>query len=142
MSQENVEIVRRNFEALQKGLERDDPGAVFESGGIADDLEWMVFPSFPGPQSYRGRDGFIEFMRTWTEDFEDWSIEFERLIDAPDDRVVALVHQWATGKGSGVPVELHFGQVHELEGGRVVRVRNYPDPAEALEAAGLRSSDV
>jgi hypothetical protein len=64
-------------------------------------------------------------MRIWTEDFEGWSIEFERLIDAPDNRVVALVHQWATGKGSGVPVELHFGQVYEVEDGRVIRIRNY-----------------
>ncbi|MEK6276853.1 MAG: hypothetical protein AABM29_02415 [Actinomycetota bacterium] len=26
---------------------------------------------------------FIEFMRAWTEDFEGWSIEIERLIDFP-----------------------------------------------------------
>ena len=137
MSEENAEVVRRNFDALQKALERDDPGAVFDSDGVADDLEWMVFPGFPGQQTYRGREGFIEFMEIWTEDFEGWSIELERAIDAPGDRVVAFVHQWATGKGSGVPVELHFGQVHELKGGRVIQVRNYPDPAEALEAAGL-----
>ena len=137
MPAENVEIVRRNFEALQSGLERDDPGAVFDSPGVADDLEWRTFPGFPGPESYRGREGFNEFMRIWTEDFAGWSIEAERLIDAPGNRVVALVHQWATGKGSGVPVELHFGQVHELADGRVIRVRNFPDPAEAFEAAGL-----
>jgi ketosteroid isomerase-like protein len=138
MSEENVEIVRRVFEAFQTGLERGDPGALFDLETVADDLEWMPFPGLPGmPQSYRGRDGFIEFMRTWTEGFEGWSLEYERLIDAPDDRVVALLHQSATGKESGVPVELHFGQVSELEDGRVIRVRNFPDLAEALEAAGL-----
>lgn len=35
--------------------------------------------------TYRGRDGFIEFMRSWTEDFEDWTIELDRAIDAPGD---------------------------------------------------------
>jgi hypothetical protein len=69
------------------------------------DAEWMPVPGFAGPAVYRGREGFVEFMRTWTEDFEDWSIRLERLIDAGNDRVVALLHQWATGKGSGVPVE-------------------------------------
>jgi ketosteroid isomerase-like protein len=79
-------------------------------------------------------------MRTWTEDFEGWSIRIERLIDAGDDRVVVLTHRSATGKGSGAPVELKVGQVHELEDARLVRVRNYNylGHAEALEAAGLR----
>ena len=77
-------------------------------------------------------------MRTWTEDFEGWSIEIERLIEAGGDRVVALVHQSATGHGSGVPVEQHFGAVYELEAGQVTRIVNYADPAEAVEAAGLR----
>jgi hypothetical protein len=44
----------------------------------------------------------------------------------------------ATGKGSGVPVELNLGQIFTLEAGRVARVRNYPSHAEALQAAGLR----
>ena len=138
MSEENVEIVRRLFDAFQAALARNDPGAWFDSEALADEAEWILFPGFPGPESYRGRDGFVEFMRTWTEDFEDWSIELERLIDAGDDRVVALFRQRATGKGSGVPVELHFAQVHELMGHRVIRVRNYAEATEALEAAGLQ----
>ena len=137
MPKENVEICRRLFAALQAALARNDPGAWFDSEDLAADAEWVMFPGFPGPQSYRGRDGFVEFMHTWTEDFEDWSIELERLFDAGDDRVVALFRQTATGKGSGAPVELHFGQVHELKDSRVIRVRNYPDPAEALAATGL-----
>ncbi len=138
MSQENVETVRRGFEHAQAGLERGDPGAAFDSGAFAENLEWIPTARFPGPAVYRGREGVVEFMRSWTESFEDLSFRVERLIDAGDDRVVALIHQSATGKGSGAPVELHMGQVHELEDGRVIRIRNYLDPAEALEAAGLR----
>jgi ketosteroid isomerase-like protein len=138
MSEENVEVVQRLLEAFNAGWERGDPGALFDSGTVADDLEFVVFPGLPGhPPSYRGRDGFTAFMRIWTEDFEGWSIEYERLIEAPDNRVVALTLQRATGKGSGAPVELHFGQVFEIEDGRVIRMRNFPDFAEALEAAGL-----
>jgi ketosteroid isomerase-like protein len=91
-----------------------------------------------GRSVWRGREGFVEFLRTWTEQFEDWSIRVERWIDAGDDRVVALTYQSATGKGSGVPVEMKISQVHELEGGRLARVTNYLSHAEALEAAGLR----
>jgi ketosteroid isomerase-like protein len=141
MSQENVEVVRRLFEAFQGVWQRGDPGALFDSGLLADDAEWIPFRGWPGPQSYRGRDEFVEFWSTWTEDFEGWSVELERLIDAADEQVVGLFHQTATGRGSGVPVKLHFGMLCELENGRVIRMRNYTDPAEALEAAGLSEDD-
>ena len=138
MSEENVEIVRRGFEALKAGLDRGDPGAAFDSGVYASEVEWILPPGGAGFRDmYVGRGGFLEFMKTWTEDF-DWSIELERLVDAGDDRVVGVFRQRATGKGSGVPVELHMGVVHELEGGQIVRMRNYLDPAEAFAAAGLR----
>jgi ketosteroid isomerase-like protein len=138
MAQENVKVAQRAVEALRGGLDRGDPGALFDSGTVAEDGEFFVFPGLPGhPPSYRGRDGFVAFMRTWTEDFEDFAIEFERFIDAPGNRVVALTLQQATGKGSGVPVELRFGVVFEIEDGLIVRIRNFPDLTEALEAAGL-----
>ncbi len=138
MSQENVEIVRRGIEEFRAGLARGDPGAVFDSGVLAPDAEWIPAPNTPGLNPvYRGREGFVEFLRTWTEDFE-WSIDLERVIDAGDDRVVAVFHQQATGKASGAPVELQMALLYELESGRVIRMRNFLDPAEALEAAGLR----
>jgi ketosteroid isomerase-like protein len=137
MSQENVEIVRQLFEEFQAGMEQGDPGAGFDSHAIADDHEWITSNPFEGRTVWRGREGFVEFIRTFTNEFEDWSVRAERWIDAGDNGVVALLHQWATGKGSGAAVEWQMGQVVELKDGRVVRTRNYPNHAEALEAAGL-----
>jgi ketosteroid isomerase-like protein len=137
MSEENVEIVRRGLETLRKAMEHRDFDAAFDSDVIADDVEWIPTRSFPGPNSYRGRDGVSEYMRTWAENFDHLSLEVERLIDAPDDRVVALIHQRATGQGSGVPVEMHLAAMYELKDGRVIRIQNYLDAADALEAAGL-----
>jgi len=76
-------------------------------------------------------------MRTWTEDFEDWSVELERAIDARRGCVAAVFRQRGTGKGSGVPVELTHGAVFEFRDGRVTRIRLYLEPSEALAAAGL-----
>jgi hypothetical protein len=50
---------------------------------------------------------------------------------------VAFLHQSALGKGTGVPVDLRYGAVFELVRGRIVRTTLYPDPGDALEAAGL-----
>ena len=137
MSQENVESVLQVFEEFQAGLERGDPGAGFDSDALADDYEWILGRPFEGRTVWRGREEFIEFVRTFTNEFDDWSVRAERWIDAGDDRVVSLMRQSATGKGSGAPVEWQTGQVWELKDGRVIRTRNYGNRAEALEAAGL-----
>jgi ketosteroid isomerase-like protein len=138
VSQENVGIVRRAFAAFQEGLASGDWEAAFDPEVVDPNFEWIPAAEMTGVAgSYRGPRPFVEFMRTWTEDFDDWSVELERLVDAGDGRVVAIARQHATGKASRAPVELHFAQVLELENGRVVRMRAYVDPAAALEAVGL-----
>jgi ketosteroid isomerase-like protein len=136
MSEENVEIVRRLFEVFRDGIRHGDFVAGFDAGLASEDLEWIAVPGV-GLGTYRGREGFIEFMNIWTGDFEDWWIELDEVIDAGDDRVVAMYRQTAVGKSSRVPVEFQQGAVHYLQDGRVIRIRHYPSPAEALEAAGL-----
>ncbi len=135
MSQENVEIVRRLYEEWSAGLERSDPGAVFDSPAVADDFEWrMEGGDFEGRTLWRGRAGYVEWLRTWTGEFEDWSLSLEGLIDVGPDRVVALTYTSAKGRQSGVPVEMKVGVVWEIRDGRVVLARNHE---EALKAAGL-----
>ena len=144
MSQENVEIAQRLFEEFQAGLVRGDPGAWFDPEAVAADFEWIVPTPLDGRSVWRGREGFVEFMRTWTEQFADWSMRVERWIDAGEDRVVALTRQSATGKGSGVPVELNLGQVWEFEAGRVARVAGLPHPRRnprSCRAVGVAALD-
>jgi ketosteroid isomerase-like protein len=138
MSEEDVGLVQRLFEGFQAAMERGEPGAGLDPAAFAEDFEWIVPTPLDGRSVWHGREGLIEFTRLWTEQFEHWSIWIERVIDAGEDRVVVLTRQSATGKGSGVPVELSLGQVYELEAGRIARVRNFFGHAEALKAAGLR----
>ena len=137
MSQENVEIVRHLLEAFEVGAERGDFGVMWDTGAVAADAEWVALPEMMERRSYIGREGFVEFMGRWTEDFEEYSNEMERLMDAGDDRVVGLFTQSGTGKGSGAPVVQGYAVIYDLQGGQVVRARAYLDRAEALEAGGL-----
>jgi ketosteroid isomerase-like protein len=139
MSEENVELVRRVLERFQASFEQGYLGAGSDLNLVADDYQWILAGDpFEGRSVWCGLEGFVEFLRLWTEQFDDWSQEVVRLIDAGNDRVVALVHQSGIGKESGAPVEWDNGVVFELKGGRLMRATNYLSHAEALEAAGLR----
>jgi ketosteroid isomerase-like protein len=84
-----------------------------------------------------GRDGWVEFMREWTEDFDDLTIEAEEIVDAGDDRVVVISRNRGTGRASGAPVEARFGAVYTVNVGRIVRADFYVEPRHALHAVGL-----
>jgi len=61
----------------------------------------------------------------------------ERFIDA-GDRVVVIAEWRGRGKTSGVFTNLRYGTVLTLREAKITSMISYTDPAEALEAAGLR----
>ena len=137
MSEQSLDVVRRVFAEFQAGLSTGNPAAAYDAGMVAADAEWVLPTEAPGLlPSYKGRDGFLDFIRTWTEDF-DWAIELDRMVDAGDGRVVVITRQRATGRGSGVPVELHTGGLWTVKKGQVTRMETYFDTAEAFAAAGI-----
>jgi ketosteroid isomerase-like protein len=52
--------------------------------------------------------------------------------------VLLTAHHRGRGQGSGVEVDTRFYEVYMLRDGKVVRVDEFSERAEALEAAGLR----
>jgi len=145
MSQENVEVVRRAFEIVQEGVRRGDHGAAFDEGVregiIASNLEWRAGKrggvGLVGVEDDVGRDGYVQFMRRWTEDFEDLAVQLEEIIDVDNDCVVAITSWDGIGKGSHAPVTMHTGMVCTLEARRIVRSVLFLDPNHAFRAAGL-----
>jgi len=140
MSQENVEVVTRCWEVFQEGIEQDDPGVLFDRGLYAPVCTVQLLPeTYLGTKPYVGRDGPVEWVHTWTEDFDEWSIAPEEVLDAGGDHVVALVRQSAVGKGSGSTVELVVGMVYTLRAGQVIDQRIYLTPPRTPSTrSGLR----
>ena len=144
MSEENVEIVRRVSDLIQEGVRRHDVRTAIDEGIAAG----LVSPdcevrgggggAVVGLGDEIGREGMVDFMRTWAEDFSYFDFEVEEVIDAGENGVVAIQRQAATGRASGAPVEMHTATIFRLESRQVVRIEIFVDPAEALEAAGLR----
>jgi ketosteroid isomerase-like protein len=115
MSQENVEAIRRAYEAYN----RETTGAV------------------PGTRSvYRGPEGWREFAGWMREEFYDARIEIHELTEA-GDQVLAEVTLQGRGKQSGVETRWALWHLWTVQDGKVVRGQALTRRDEALEAAGL-----
>ena len=132
MSKENVETYKRavaafNRRDIEAVLEELDPG-----------VEWHpLFQVLLGGEVtvYRGHEGYREFVRDNSSGVE-LHVEYSEVRDL-GDQVIAIGHLRARGKESGAETESPVGYVVEFKNGKAIRVREYLDPKEALEAAGL-----
>ena len=131
MSRDNVEIVRRAFEAWNSG----DPEAAIEL--LDPDVEWRLPPNFPDADGWHGRDAVVEGLANVTGSWDEFRVDVQELIDA-GDRVVALVrfHGRAAITGldlGGVSVD---AQIWTLRDGKAVEVQMYNGSSDALRAIG------
>jgi ketosteroid isomerase-like protein len=124
MSQENVELVRRIYDAWN----REESARDF----IAADLEY-VNPSYAVEPGTRHGRRSLALVRDTYDDFE---IKIDRIIDAGDETVV-LARYTASGPVSGVPVAGEHGYVWTVRDGLAVRFQWFQSHREALEAAGI-----
>jgi ketosteroid isomerase-like protein len=130
MSQENVELVRRAYEAYLRG----DVTGMLEN--VAPDF--VLYRAAPDGATYHGPGAIMQVITDWTEDFAEFGMNTGEFIDANESQVIVRVHQHAVGARSGVATEADFWFVHTIRGETIVRLDAYSDRVEALEAAGLR----
>jgi ketosteroid isomerase-like protein len=130
MSGGDVEVVRRTLEAFNEG------GVEAILADFDREVEWLGPPEWLEDRAYRGHDGLRKLAGVWVENFDEYRLDPERLIEA-GDRVVALVHQRGRIKGSTVPVVQQVGFLWTVRDGRTVHVEAYFSWEEALEAGGL-----
>ena len=144
MSQENVKIVRRGYEALVRCFEQGD----FERGDFdAAGFEWL------DPEiDWRGPEGF--------PDLAEFALRIRgsaRLLPRSDrghrglpdeprgvhrrggDQVLVFSREGGRGRGSGAAVVTQpTAHLWTLRNGKAIRLRSYWERSDALEAAGLR----
>ena len=130
MSQENVEIVQSIYEDWREGDFRR-PVDLFDLHVV-----FVLHAGFPEPGVYLGREQLVEYTRQLLEPWEKYTIEAEE-IRGVGGAVLASVRQRGIGRHSGAVTELRYVHLWTLLGPRVIRLDNFRDRAEALEAAGL-----
>jgi ketosteroid isomerase-like protein len=133
MSQENIKTIRGAAAAFNRG----DVDAWLEY--VADDIDYRAIegaPDDPGPM--HGRDAVRAYAQDWLDMFDEFRSEAVELIDAGEDRVIAVIKISGRAKLSGVETDLTYAALYTIRDGKVARGREYWTKEQALEAAGLK----
>jgi ketosteroid isomerase-like protein len=132
MSQENVEVVRRQFEAFEHG--GLDAVATFWHPSI----EWRAVEGAADDVGVmRGEDRLRRYYQDWTETMDALRADVEEILFDDEERVAALVRNSGRGRASGVRTEGRYYVACTVRGGQIVSGREYATREQALEAVGL-----
>jgi ketosteroid isomerase-like protein len=128
MSEQNVEVVRRMYEARDSG---DAAGALAQFHP-----EVVVDATARGDARIgRGHEELTAIIAEWIGEFDEWREEVEEMRDVGDS-VCVVATQRGRGKKSGVEVEARYALLFEVRDDKITRMTMFRGLSEALEAAG------
>lgn len=129
MSQENVEVVRRMWDAFLAGD--------FETAlsFCAPDIEWDG-TNLPDGRIGRGHEAILDHITRWADAWDGWTVEVDRVVEAGREQVVLFMRERGRSS-SGLKMDERHAELYSLRNGQVVRRRGFSDPDQALEAAGI-----
>jgi ketosteroid isomerase-like protein len=131
MSQENVEVVRRGFDEMNRvGISNVNLLLYFHP-----DVEYLPLRSAT-EGAYRGIAGIERFTTDTEEVFEKFEPHYE-FLDL-GERVLAWGVVHIRARGSGIETDIAGGSVFDFRDGKIVRWEGFGSKEKAVEALGLR----
>jgi ketosteroid isomerase-like protein len=128
MSADDVDIVRRTFEAFKAG------GFEAMLAFYPEDVVWHPAPGWVEDEVYRGYDGARKLTAIFTNNFEDLALEPCDIRDL-DGRVLVLAEARGQSTMTGAPVRQPYAMVYsDFRAGKIGEVRFYLTWQEALDA--------
>jgi ketosteroid isomerase-like protein len=125
MSAENVEVVRRLYEAWrERGF-----GVVPEL--MDPDIEYVNPPYAVEPGTRHGHEGFAEAARNLLNVYGNYEVSDATLHDL-GERIVVIARVATRSTGNDVPIEAARGYVFDVRDGLVTRFAWFNRPEEAL----------
>ncbi len=131
MSQENVAAAKRIYDARNRG---DVEAVVAEFDPAA---TWQPHLATLGGRPIRGHDEIRSYLKSLQEDWVGFRHEPEEFFDT-GGVVVAFLHTYAQGRGSGADVYMSVAHVLRFADGKCLGYVSYGDRDEAMRAAGLK----
>ena len=135
MSEGNVEIARRTFDAFNRTFTEGIPD-LYDL--LDPEVEWVPMSAILEGTRYHGHDGVRQWIEETKRDWTSFEVRPERFLDIGEGRILTMGTWRAEGRGSGV--QLDFSQATWLtqwREGRLVALQTFTDRKAALEAAGL-----
>jgi uncharacterized protein len=126
MSQEDVEIVRRCFEAWARG----DDAAALEF--LAPDVVWKVAQGGPA----QGPDAVQSVWQRWEADWDELEETPEEFVDAGDHVLVTVRHK-GRGRGSGIEIAGRTFHVYTFRDGKILEVTERSEAPRSRGTAGV-----
>jgi ketosteroid isomerase-like protein len=130
MSEENVELVRRALQAIDR---RDLTSWL---AVLDEDAEVVPTRDWPEP-GVRGAEAAFNWYVQAFDTLQPFRTTDTEFIDAGADKVLLQYRMDLRGKGSGAKVEFRRWCVVTMQKARILRAQWFSDRADALEAAGL-----
>ena len=131
MSQQNVEMVRREYVAF----------AARDLEALAElwhpEIEYEVLM---GAGTFRGVEQITQFFDSYSELYSEFRVEAEDIMDAGNHVIAVerLAGRGLKGSDAGMCVYEKFARVITFKDGKIWRAKEYSTLAEAREAAGLQ----
>ncbi len=94
------------------------------------------FESLMG-REFHGHEEIRRFFEDWRAIFDRVDVDLEQVMPI-DDRVLLILTQRTRGRAGGVETAVRWGMLLSFSNGLVIRMENFYDVDEALEAVGLR----
>jgi ketosteroid isomerase-like protein len=156
MSQRNVEIVRSFYAALDRFFDSywRDPkplAPALEMGTASPELKEMLSYEHPDIEwqpwsgnifgTFRGHLELVQAWDDWLVETEDYRVKLEEASDLAQDHVLAVASLDFTAKTTKLRVSARVFTLYTLRDGMIVRVAEYGERKDALQAAGLSEQD-
>jgi ketosteroid isomerase-like protein len=135
VSQENVEIVKRIYDAVNDAYRTGDYSKPVEEFCHAD-VVLRTSGMFPESGDYTGYEGLRAFLTNQAEAFEAMAVQSAEFIDV-GERVGAPVRFGGNARHTGIEATFFVVHVWTFRDGRVSRLDMYRSREEALKAVGL-----
>jgi ketosteroid isomerase-like protein len=134
MSQENVEIVLRQFELWSRG-DLDAWADCYDHGVVVKAPE-----GWPEGEVSRGLDAWRLQAERLRDTWDEARVEVDEIRAVGDDRVVTRIRYVTAGKDPGIAFDTSMASAFFLRDGRIIRCEYYWDFEDALEAASRADS--
>jgi ketosteroid isomerase-like protein len=132
MSRENVEVAQRVLAAIAR---HDRP---YLTEAADPEVEWHTLIAGLGKAGiYHGHEGMRQWLADIDDAFGDTHAEVDEAIGVGE--IVVLVGRLHyRGRASGAESDSAVGWMMRFRRGKLIRLRVFRDPEDALEAVGLR----